>query len=142
MISEDRELLDFINKTIIIIIVLVIGIAVFILVMVNKNSLGLSKVEKVIDNKEDLIVLIRKNDCKKCSSIENVLKNNNIDYYVLNSNNNKRKDIIYKKINITNIDIEEPSIVYIKDGNLYSILVDIKKISDLNKFLEYNSLTN
>ena len=142
MITEDSELMNFITKLIYIVIVLVIFIALYIVVMFNKNSLGLSKVEKVIENEENLIVLIRKSDCKKCSSIEKVLKNNNIDYYVLNSDNNKRKDIIYQKINITNVDIEEPSIVYIKDGNLYSILVDIKKISDLNKFLEYNSLTN
>ena len=142
MMSEDSELLDILTKIIFVIIILIVGIALFVVTMVNKNSLGISKVEQVIKNNGDLIVLVRKNKCSKCSSIEKVLKDNKIDYYVLNSNNDKRKDIIYKKINITNIDIVEPSIIYIKDGNLNSILVDIKKISDLNSFLEYNSLTN
>lgn len=142
MISEDSELLDIITKFIYILVILIVFSSLFVMMMVNKNFLNVSKFEKIIKNKDNALLLVRKSDCKKCGSIEKELKKSNVKYFVLNTDNDKRRDIIFKKMNITSSDIEEPSVVYVKDGGVYSILVDIQKINDLNKYLEYNNLTN
>ena len=142
MIIEDSELLDLLTKIIFTISILIICIFFFTLILSRKNSINPSYLEDKINGKDDFVLLIRNKNCSKCNDIKKVLKNNDIRYYTLIIDNNRRSDIIIRKLDIPKNDIVVPMIVNIKDGKPYSLIVDIKKIDDLNEFIEYNNLTN
>ena len=139
---EDNELLDLLTKIILTASILIICVFFFTLILSRKNSINPSYLEDKINGKDDFVLLIRGKDCSRCKDIKNEFKKNGIRYYTLNVDKNKRSDIIIRKLDISKNDIVLPMVVNIKDGKPYSLIVDIKKMDDLNEFIGYNNLTN
>lgn len=139
---EDSELLDLLTKIVLTASILIICVFFFTLILSRKNSINPSYLEDKINGKDDFVLLIRGKDCSKCKDIKNEFKKDGIRYYTLNVDKNKRSDIIIRKLDISKNDIVTPMVINIKDGKPYSLIVDIKKMDDLNEFIEYNNLTN
>ena len=140
--EKDVELRDFLTKVIITITILVICIVLFVFAMINKNGLREGKLSKIVSNEEDAIILFRKNECSNCDDIEAILKDNSINFVVFNTDTERYINTNLELLNLSRSDIVEPTIVYIKEGKVYSTLVNIKKNNDLNEYLEYNNLSN
>lgn len=139
---EDSEVLDLATKVVLTFSLLIIGIFFFTLILSRKNSINPTYLENKIDGKDDFVLLVRDKDCKNCKEITDLLKRREIKYYTLNVDKNRRSDLIIDKLDIPKSDIVEPTLINIKEGKVYSILIDIKKMDDLNGFIEYNNLAN
>lgn len=132
---RDPEFIEFRNKFILaIVLILLFGIP-FLIFITKKFMVETSPIIKGIDNKDTMIVLVEKAECKSCKSIENYLKDYNIKYYTVNSSIDRNYGKILHKLDITTTDIDEPTLLYIEEGKFYAALVSIKNEEELTNFL-------
>ena len=108
------------------------------------NLLRNSEMAIVLTIKEEknIIILVHKSKCDKCWDIKKTLLKHILFYDTVNSDNDKRYQSILKKLELSDKDIVEPTIINVEKGKVVSLLVDIKNVDDLEEFLEYNNLTN
>lgn len=135
MDQELENLFKRIFKTIIIIIVFILIVS---LAFIKKFNSDESKPLKKIKKEDNITLLLRKTKCENCNEIKRELNNQSINYIEIKTDTEKYYDSILKELEITTIDIVEPSIVTIKDGSVFSILVDIKNINELEEYLKNN----
>ena len=138
MDDDLRDLLRRLGFAICILIMFGIALVLAFLKFGGKTN----TVEEKINHKEDMYLFIQKRDCSQCSTLKKALNQEMISYDVLYSNTDKRYQTILKKLSLSERDIVEPSLLYIKEGIVQSILVDIQKKDDLKDFIEYNSLSD
>lgn len=129
---ELENIFKRLGKTLIIILVFAI---IFTLVLINRFKGSDVKELKLIKEKKDAIILVRKNKCDNCKEIINELKKLNIAYEEINSDKERYYDTFLKKLNIKKIDIVEPTILSIKEGVIDSIYVDINDLEELREYL-------
>lgn len=110
----------------------------FAIAMITKFGYKTTTIEKSIRNKESLLILITEKDCIRCKEIKEIMKDKEVLYYELNFDKTTINDYkrILRKIKISENDIVIPTLIYIKDGNLKSSLVDIKDKNELLSYLE------
>ncbi len=110
-------------------------------VFINKFGDKPSKVLEYINNDESMVLFIVEEDCKNCSKTENILKENSVPYTKINRDRESKYEEILKRINIPKSDIEAPSIIYLKDGELHSSLIKPEN-EELLSFIDFNSLSS
>ena len=138
---EDLELKElFRNLGIWLILFLVFG-SLFVIILVNKFGSRDIGINQKIDKKESLVILIVTKDTKNTKEIKKELKNNNISYEIIYRDRERYFNDFLKKVQLEETDIVEPTIIYIENKEVVSILVDIKNIDDLKSFIEYNNLS-
>ena len=137
----DEDLSNLVRKISFTIVIIIIFLIPFTYFLINKFGGKDSSIEKVLDKKEDLILLVQDLKCNNCRSIKNELNQNLLSYHVLYTND-KRYEIILKKLEISKRDIEVPTVISVKEGKADAILVNVEEIDDLNTFIEYNNLSN
>lgn len=135
MYTDDEELISLFKRLGIGIVILIIFSAIMIILFVNRFSPHSSKVVEAVNNKESLYVLIDDNSCNTCERIKEILKEAKVSYYEINT----EKDGHYKEflaaISATENEIVVPTLMYIREGQLDSTIVEIKDEEILKAFL-------
>ena len=137
----DEDLRNLLSKISFVLVIAIIFLIPFTYFLINKFGGKDSSIEKRINQKDNIILLVQDYSCLNCRSIKNTLNTNRISYDVLYTND-KRFETILKKLDISKRDIVVPTIISVKEGKADTILVNIEKIDDLESFIEYNNLSN
>ncbi len=130
-----KELLNRIKIGLIFILVVVIAFTIFIY---KKFGAEDSNVLAKLSKNDNVNILVVQNKCPKCNEIKKILRNNNIDYVILNIDKDKYYNTILKKLEMTKKDITVPSLIYVKDKKVYATLVDISEEELLGFIDNYN----
>ena len=128
------------------IIISIIGIAYL---AYDSNSVATTAdsqdVKKIYDGKKTALIYIEDSspsNCKKCREVKKHLDSTKVKYVLYDKAVNGEKD--YKKmldvygINIDNF--KQPALLYIKEGNMYSNIINISNNDIIDQFLRDNKL--
>ena len=138
------------NKLIVIICAIVLSaIGIVSLVYNNSNNsvhrVSSKDIKKVYDDKKTILLYVEdsnSNNCKKCDEVKNYLDSKKVDYVLYDVSKSGDKD--YKKmLDVYGIDInsfKKPALLYIKDGNMYSNIINISNTGIIDQFLKDNKL--
>ena len=133
----DTEFYEFRKRIIIAVIVIIIfSIPLFIFVINNYGYKG-SKVLDKLNNKEDMVLLLRNTSCDYCSNITDLLDSNNIDYEVIMVNTDDRYNDIVRVLDIPKNDVLVPELVEVIDGKADNFVVDIQNDNAVLEFISY-----
>lgn len=104
----------------------------------RKNRADISE---IIKNKETKVVYIGSRDskkCKKCNDVVNYLKNEGIDFatYEVEDYSKEEYESMLKSIQINPVDFGYPAVVYIRDGKLYSNIININDTKAVATFIK------
>ncbi len=135
---EDLDLKELIRNVIVWLVILVIFGSLLLIILINKFGGNDISINKKIDQKKSLVVLVINSKTKNKKQIENTLKDRNVKYEIIDSEKERYYKTFLQKVSLTENDIIEPTVIIIKKGKVKSTLVDIKKIEELNSFLDFN----
>jgi len=133
---QNPEFILLRNRFLIALLVALIFTIPLTLLFINKFSNKPSRIIDSINNKESIFILVTENNCEKCQETENIMKENNIDFILLNKDIEEKYDSIIKKIDIPNDELTPPTIIYIKDGIINSKLVNSSQ-TEIEEFLNF-----
>jgi len=136
---NDPELITLRNRVLLGIFLVLIFTIPLIFFFINRYNINDPKIVKKINNKETMLVLITDNNCENCELTRKILLSENISYYELNIVKNNDYKEFKDKLSITDNEIVVPTLMYIKEGELYSTIVDIDE-EELNEFIDYYEL--
>lgn len=109
-------------------------LSVLLILFLKNKWLYEDIVVKKINAKEDILLLFT---TEKNGTVEQYLRENKIVYEKVKKG--RDYDLIMRKLNLSEIDIEEPTIVIVKDGQTLATLAEIKSTKELKIFLSnYN----
>ena len=137
---RDPEFIELRNKFLLgLFIFLVFAIPIFFFIK-NKFYVSNSDIYNSINKKNDMLILVVENKCDKCNESKKILNNIDINYYILNKDKQKDYIQILNKLNIHKKEIVSPTLIYIKEGNIYAYINNIKSEEEINSFIENNVL--
>ncbi len=136
---EDLDLKELSKNLVIWLIVTVVFGSMMTIVLVRKFGSQDISINKKIDEKKSMTVLIINNQTKNKKQIIDLLKEKDIKYEIINRDKERYFDSFLQKLSITEKDIIEPTILIIEKGEVKSILVNVNDLEELNTFLDYNS---
>lgn len=136
MNTDDEELKSLLQRLGKGIIVLIIFTILLIIFLVRKFYLNETKLIQDINNEKDIYILVDDNKCNNCKEIKSILKDNSIDYYEINTDKNHDYKDMLNALEITENEIDKPTILYISKGKFSSSIVDIKDENVITQFLE------
>ena len=99
------------------------------------------KVLNKLNKDESIVLIISSKDCEKCSLVEDILDNKNINYEEINNYSTTNYEEIMLKLKITNKDESFPILVYIEDGETKAYLNNISNEGMVNDFLKFHKLS-
>ena len=120
--------------------VAVVGLIAIVIILVFVRGFGSGPVTKKMKHKDTFVVFIENNKCSNCSKIEEFLNDNNVKYEKLNEYDNEAKSI-FKKYDFVTDEAISPAIIYIKDGVVYSSLVNLNDTEELSLFIDNYELS-
>lgn len=114
----------------------VIGLfMIVLLIAVGRRFSTAGTIKSRMNNKDTFIVYIEKDNCTNCKDVKEILDKNNITYMDYYENDKSLRNFLDKyKFNLSN-DIS-PAVIYIKKGKLYSNMVNIRDLEELELFLK------
>lgn len=140
------------KKTIIIVAVVVVVLIALIVFLANRSKEQIDEKQKaniseIIERAQTKIIYVESTDekkCSKCKDIKKYLDDNNINYLIYNVEDHSNKEYIeaLKKLEINPSDFGYPAVIYVKEGRLYSNVINIKETSSLEKFIKTYELKN
>lgn len=136
---EDTDLKEFLTKIGIWVFIVVVFGGLMTLILINKFGVKEIDINKEIDKKNDLLVLVVNEKIKKINNYKEVLNESELNYKIVYKDRERYFDDFLRKVDLEETDIIEPTIIYIEKGKVSAILVDIKKSDELEEFLEYNT---
>jgi hypothetical protein len=141
---HDPEFIELRRKFILSLLVIIIFTVLMILFFINKFRVVDSEVIKKLNNKDSLVILYVDESCKNntCRKIEKYLNDLNVNYYKINIDSDDDYATILNKLDVTEVEVSPPTIMYIDKGELNSTLVDISSKNEISTFIEYNNLSN
>ena len=131
---KDPEFILLRNRTILAVSVCIILLTPFFLFFFNKLNQDDSKLMREIKEKRTDYIYI--NNQYTSDKFHKALKKENLHYYRINIDKSRDYEKIIRSLDITNDDIVPPSVIYIKEGQIVSILNNIQKEEDIKTFLE------
>ena len=137
---KDPEFIELRDKFLKGLGIVLIFIIPFIIFMVKKFNVEDSKVIKKINNEENIVLFVENAKCSTCESIEKILNNLNVEYEIINSSTSKDYKSVLKKLDITTTDIAVPTIIYIEEGKVNTILPSIETEEEITSFVDYYKL--
>lgn len=121
-------------------------ITVILVVVVLLNFLKPKEVEKLnvsklVENAETKIIFVENSDktkCKKCSDIKKYLDDEQINYvtYDVSLYTKKEYNDMLKTIEINPDDFGYPAVIYIRDGKLYSNVINLSDTKPVKEFIK------
>lgn len=137
----NEELIELRNRFLIGMAVALVFCIPFLFVFINKFGDKPSKIIKSINNEESMVLLITEDKCDDCISIENILKENAVNYTLLNKDRELKYEEILRKIDIPKSDVTPPTVIYLDSGTLHSSLVN-PDADELLSFIDFNELSS
>ena len=137
----------FSNKKVIytLLALVVIAITSFVIYRVvdtnnNKNTISYNEIKKMVDKQENFLIYYynSKSKNKNNRDIKDYLDKSGIRYYNYNDVYVDREEYnnFLKLINIDTKSFGTPAIIYIKDGKMYSNLINIDSKEIVEKFID------
>ena len=133
---RDPEFIKLRNTFFIVLGIIILFVIPIFFFIKNKLLPDDPEIFKRINKKEDIVLLVVSDDCKKCNKYSKYLEKNGIKYTKINRDRQRMYEKIIRKIQISNDDIISPTLIYVKEGIFYSSLVDIKNEKELTSFVE------
>ena len=137
---RDPEFVMLRNRVLIGIFVSILFIVPICFFIKNKLLVTDSDLEKSIKKQEDILILFIEDKCSKCKSYEKKLIDLNVNYFVLNKSTKKNYKTILYKIETNDDEVIPPTLIYVREGKVYSTLVDIKSNNELETYLSKHKL--
>lgn len=132
----DTEFNEFKNKVIISVIVIILFIIPLTVFVFKTYGYKESEVLDRINNREDMVLLLRSRSCDYCDNIISILDDNGISCEVVMNTDDRYNDIV-KSLDIPRKDIILPELVEVKDGDGIGYVVDIKNKEAVLEFIKY-----
>lgn len=113
----------------------IFGIAVVLLffipavfIFINKfNDSNDPPIIKRIENKETFFIIVTNKDKKNLKELTNVFNDKKLDCQIVDSSEESNYLKIMTKLEYSRDDIEEPTVIYVENGKVYSALVNAKE---------------
>ena len=138
---KDEEFIILRNRILIgLLIVIIFAIPTFFVIK-NKLLVKETSIIKQINNKENFVILVTKENCTNCKDYEKELKNLNVEYSTLKKDTSESYTKVLDKLSINENDIIPPTIIYVEEGILKSTLVDIKNNNEIKEFVDNYELS-
>jgi uncharacterized membrane protein len=136
---RDEEFIQLRNKFLFgLTIFIIFAIPIFFLLR-NKMFIPDSKIIKSLKNKDSMVILIVDNKCNRCDKSKEVLTKLDVNYFILNKSTNRDYNRILRKLELTEEDLEIPTIILVNEGKLYSYITNIKSKQEITDFVKnYN----
>lgn len=131
---KDLEFIELRNRFLLALLICVIFLVPFFLIFYRNITTENSKILKRINQEETFYIFLTKNNCKDCKEIEKKLQELSLDYLKSNQDKDKNYQKVLTKVEISNDDITLPTLFYIENGKLISILMDFDD-ENLHNFL-------
>lgn len=136
----DQDFIALRNRIVLAVLVAIVFTIPLIIFIFNKFGNNSSLIFNSLNKKENLVLLVTKEECKSCEDSENLLKKQKVNYTLLNKDQETNYEKIIRKIGISDDDIIVPTIIYVEEGLLYSSLVTPTK-KELISYIEINNLS-
>lgn len=136
----DQDFIALRNRIVLAVLVAIVFTIPLIIFIFNKFGNNSSLILNSLNKKENLVLLVTKEECKSCEDSENILKKQKVNYTLLNKDQETNYEKIIRKIGISDDDIIVPTIIYVEEGLLYSSLVTPTK-KELISYIEINNLS-
>lgn len=134
------------NKQIIVLvvaIVAVIAITAIVLNVINKDNKQSNKIDvsSIVSNAETKIIFVGSSDskkCKSCDKIEKYLDDQKINYvtYDVEDYTEEEYKEMLRTIEINPDDFGYPAVIYIKEGRLYSNVINLTDTKPVQQFIK------
>ena len=134
------------NKQIIVLvvaIVAVIAITAIVLNVINKDNKQSNKIDvsSIVSNAETKIIFVGSSDskkCKSCDKIEKYLDDQKINYvtYDVEDFTEEEYKEMLRTIEINPDDFGYPAVIYIKEGRLYSNVINLTDTKPVQQFIK------
>ncbi len=134
------------NKQIFILVCLIIIVVIVVAMImnsINNNKKGQRNIDisSIVRNAETKIIYVSSSDskkCKKCSTIRKYLDSQNIKYvtYDVESYSKKEYKEMLKTIEINPDDFDYPAVIYIREGRLYSNIINLEDTKPVKEFID------
>lgn len=137
----DEELKHLRNRFFLGLAVSIIFLIPLIIFVVNKFGSTEQGIIKTINTKEDILLLVIEENCKSCQNIKKILKDKDVIYLEINKDRENNFQEILRKIDMVESDITPPTLIYLKEGKLYSSLVDPSD-NEITTYIDTNELSS
>ena len=133
------------NKKMIILIGVTIVLIIIVKLLMGNKTLEKIDINSIVKNKETMIIYVESKDsdkCSKCSEIEKYIDKKELKYskYIIEDYSKEEYNYLLKKLNINKKDFGYPAILYIKEGKLYSNLINIPSTKLVDNYIKDYSL--
>lgn len=139
---RDPEFIMLRNRVLLGIFISILFIVPICLFIKNKLLVTETNLEKSIKKQEDILILFTEENCSKCKNYEKKLVDLDVNYFILNKSKEKNYKTILYKIETNDDEVIPPTLIYVKEGKVYSTLVDIKSTDELEIYLTKHKLIN
>ena len=133
---EDLDLKEFISSVKIWGILVAVFGTLAIIIFINKFGAEDININRKIDSKKSLVILVVKSDTKNTKALESKLKNDGFKYETVYSDKERYYGEFLIKLSLTEKEVAEPTILYVEDGKAIFSLVDAKESEELDEFLK------
>lgn len=139
---KDPEFNQLKNRFILALFISLIIVIPLAFIFINKFSFKSAQLVKSLNNKEDLVVFVTKEDCSYCKKVKEILDNHQVKYYILNEKDQEeyQKILHYFSLNIDKINL--PMVIYVEDGQMYANIDSIDDEKTITDFLQTYKLEN
>ena len=106
-----------------------------LIAIINKFNYKESNILNRISKEESFLIVVKDKDTEMTKNIESYLKNKNYVYEDLDSTDEARYKKVLYKLDISSDDIEEPTIIYVSEGKIYSSLVNVEDMENFETYI-------
>lgn len=146
-VEENKKENNMIGILVALIILVLCVVAVILFINNKKNDMVKnSDIENIIKEGKTAIIYVENSDskkCEKCSDIKEYLNEEKINYEIYDVNKNTSKE--YKKmlqtLTINPSDFNYPAVIYIKEGRIYSNIINVNDTKIVKQFIKDYDLT-
>lgn len=146
-VEENKKENNMIGILVALIILVLCVVAVILFINNKKNDMVKnSDIENIIKEGKTAIIYVENSDskkCEKCSDIKKYLNEEKINYEIYDVNKNTSKE--YKKmlqtLTINPSDFNYPAVIYIKEGRIYSNIINVNDTKIVKQFIKDYDLT-
>ena len=132
----DIDLKEFFSKIIIWVLIVIVFGSLGTIIFANRFGAEDISINKKINSKQTLMILVIKTDTKNKAQIENESKKKNFKDESVYSDKERYYEDFLIKLSLTEKDVIEPTIIYVEEKQAKYSLVDIQNIEELRDFLD------
>ncbi len=144
MEKKENKVIGILILTIVLVICVVAGVLYFNL---NKTDyIKTSDVKKIIKEGKTAIIYVENSNskkCKNCKELKEYLDSKDINYVLYDVNKNSKgsyKEML-QNLTINPNDFGYPGVIYVKEGQIYSDIINIKDTKVVEQFIKEYNLT-